>query len=484
MITTNTSILNKIEDLTEEYKKWASARLKEKIGDNCSTSKEITLKSNYIYNNPTPFLLYFFHLILRSGNKNGGWKPLHSVLLNNFSKRLYSAREFLLENNYVEKDTFYIIGRKCHHYKIIDNTLIDNELVNCIIEDKYFLGRYNKFQDQKKNMEFEFVDKYSESIENIQIDDVNAKKEVKLKFENGSINKEKYDNYIDSIERLKNNNKYWIIDNFSGRFHTNLTNLKSELRNYLYFKDNRRESMYSIDIKNSQLLCLSILLDGIDLNSKLASIPEIKFILNRIKYFEKPIDFIKECKNGNIYDLLAEKSKLSRSVVKESFFKYIFSKPTDKVWNVDKDLLKFNRTFKETYPKAKEIIDNIRYSTPEAFLAKVLQIAEVQLILNEALGKCYEKGVKNILTIHDSYLVNKKDIINVHDSLIEVYKSYNVGDVKIDIKNLTLKKNKATKKKSTVAKPHNKIKTKNNLYDMSYIKYGVIVEKQQSSYGR
>ncbi|MFC5193628.1 hypothetical protein ACFPIK_17780 [Algoriphagus aquatilis] len=63
---------------------------------------------------------------------------------------------------------------------------------------------------------------------------------------------------LHAIEKIYNKEYRFSIDDNVGRFHSNLTNLKSELRNFLTWKG---QKLVSVDIKNSQPLLSLMLLD-------------------------------------------------------------------------------------------------------------------------------------------------------------------------------------------------------------------------------
>src|SRR5690606_10998345 len=54
---------------------------------------------------------------------------------------------------------------------------------------------------------------------------------------------------IYSISKLENQNFYYNVDDNVGRFHSNLTNIKKELRNYITYDGKK---LVNIDIKSSQ----------------------------------------------------------------------------------------------------------------------------------------------------------------------------------------------------------------------------------------
>lgn len=61
-----------------------------------------------------------------------------------------------------------------------------------------------------------------------------------------------------AIDRIQRKDFHFLLDDKGGRFHSNLTNLKSELRNYLSWKGHK---LVSLDIKNSQPLLSLMFLD-------------------------------------------------------------------------------------------------------------------------------------------------------------------------------------------------------------------------------
>jgi hypothetical protein len=86
---------------------------------------------------------------------------------------------------------------------------------------------------------------------------------------------------IYSIEKILAKNFRFKIDDNVGRFHSNLTNLKSELRNFLTWRGQR---LVSVDIKNSQPLLSTMILE-----SRWFSESSVSFTINDFPSIPNPL---------------------------------------------------------------------------------------------------------------------------------------------------------------------------------------------------
>lgn len=68
----------------------------------------------------------------------------------------------------------------------------------------------------------------------------------------------KYYTILFAAQKIANNNYYHEFDPVAGRFHTSLTNLKKQLRNFLTYNG---KSLWEIDVRNSQPYFSLVLLD-------------------------------------------------------------------------------------------------------------------------------------------------------------------------------------------------------------------------------
>jgi hypothetical protein len=249
-----------------------------------------------------------------------------------------------------------------------------------------------------------------------------------------------------AIDRIKRKDFHFSIDDKGGRFHSNLTNFKSELRNYLTWKGHK---LVSVDIKNSQPLLSLMILDAkwymessewltycqfpsipnpyiqhstvsntIDIpSSKLSSSANYIMIEEFLQLIEKEdVKKYKEIVNsGEFYKRLHEEvfkdnKPFDKAEVKEMTFQILYSHNKffhqDGDWIDPKTKKRPNalpkRLFKKVFPSVSKVLEDYKYGD-NRFLAILLQQIESTLILKHIVPRiASERPDLPIFTIHDS----------------------------------------------------------------------------------
>jgi hypothetical protein len=85
-------------------------------------------------------------------------------------------------------------------------------------------------------------------------------------------------------------NFYYSVDDNVGRFHSNLTNIKKELRNYITYDD---QKLVNIDIKNSQPFFSTLLFNTAfyEEESENISLYDIPTVFSLLTKYIKSIEF-------------------------------------------------------------------------------------------------------------------------------------------------------------------------------------------------
>jgi len=245
-----------------------------------------------MYDNPANFkkygckrdkLLYIIHLIkaLPLYNKDllfEGYVPLNSTLLQDKIANYKEYIDYLLNDlKIIETDGQYIPGFKSKGYRLVEkyNTAVTSQAVT----DFTF---YRKLKVERNNRaasvsHLEYLTKWFNPNLKIDIDFVNyfLNEEFILKQHNKSLwESKKVNNYgkveikykkpIDqlnhakiSAEKINREEYYMLHDDNVYRFHSNLTNMRSIIRNAITYNGSK---LVSIDIKNSQPYLSTILL--------------------------------------------------------------------------------------------------------------------------------------------------------------------------------------------------------------------------------
>ncbi len=205
------------------------------------------------------------------------------------------------------------------------------------------------------------------------LDDLKSDKKIEMS---------KYKKNEISIENINIKNIYFKFDSF-GRFHTNFTILKKEIRNDFLSINN--EQITELDITNSQPLFFAILLKK--------EVPAINGDTQR--YFDL-------VKNGLIYADIIENTRIkTRKGAKELMYKVLFGN--------NEENKKENKIFKKLYPSVHEYI--IEFKTEKKnyrFLSHQLQRMESEFMFNNLVSEIIKTYPRMIFfTVHDSILFPK-----------------------------------------------------------------------------
>lgn len=223
-------------------------------------------------------------------------------------------------------------------------------------------------------------------------------------------------NYLNEKIEIYNANLYSIyayddewyrftVDHTGNRAHTNLTNLKSDLRQFLYVDG---EQLGQVDIKNSQPLffCLHIK----DLNL----IPQIE----KDKYLEIVV-------SGKFYEFFMGKLNIpseKRQDVKHKILAALF---------FDRNRIKesrYIRVFKEDFPEITKYIKREKAKYYKTF-AILLQKTESKFVIEKVVAKFMKQfGESNefISTIHDNIVVKTYMLDAARDIMEECFLSERV----------------------------------------------------------
>lgn len=198
-----------------------------------------------------------------------------------------------------------------------------------------------------------------------------------------------YNKYVSRISSIKaidggKNLKsiYFKRNKTNRRIDTNLTNMSSDLRQFIIGYEN----MVYLDLKNSQPVLFNILLKDYLINATEDLKKEIE------QYFNLTI-------NGSWYEHLQELYDISRKESKDLWMKIAYSK--NKSYKEDK------KVFKEVYPNIYKIISSQKTKNHAEFAIKLQQI-ESSIFIDGICRELVNQGIVPF-TIHDAVIVNKKD---------------------------------------------------------------------------
>ena len=293
----------------------------------------------------------------------------------------------MCDNGFMSLVSNYYVGKKTKSYKL--DTIYVYDTMRFKNTDRFILKKSkNRYETTISEMKQSSIlpsvrSKLVQSLDKIKIDYDGAYSFLnELKTAN-IIDDSKYKRNQISIENIKDENIYFNFDDY-GRFHTNFTILRKEIRNQFLSINN--EMLAEVDIKNSQPLFFGVLLKN--------TLPHINGDTKR--YFDLIV-------SGLLYEDIIEKSKISsRKEAKLLMYKILFG---DNI----KDNIKMNKIFKKIYPSVHEYILEFKEEKKNyKELAYKLQKMESNFLFNVVINEIYQTYPDIVLfTVHDSIMFPK-----------------------------------------------------------------------------
>ena len=339
---------------------------------------------------------------------------------------------------------------KAYGYEVhptVESKVIPVEIQKSSIITRRIIENYNKRQKFHKKTDSHILTmkKYFKKIMKINTEE--ALQWLESSFQEKKINIDQYNVYMISVSMIEDGEFYFKTNNTNGRLDTNLTNLKSDLRKFVFMGE-----YCHIDCKNSQPLILNFILNFILLNSnykleitnnptpspdpttiypslgeeyreilsKELSNSDIewlkKFPLNE-KIKDEFLNYRDKTFNTDFYNYLKEEYEnlyqkvISREEMKELIYKVFFSQ--NFAYKKEKFL------FKEKFPTISQIIYKLKKQRHNKF-ALCLQRIESEIFIKKICKRLVENDIIP-LTIHDSVIVIAKDEEKTLQIVSEVY---------------------------------------------------------------
>lgn len=319
------------------------------------------------------------------------------------------ALQYLLTHNIIQSDNVCISKSKAFGYRFNEDLIspitqikIEKEnLIKNIIMNKN--ARNNAVSQDLKHAKNYFIkhfkidfERASQFIEGIYHQDLNKATTTKERLQ--AINK--YNSYLLSIYAIKDGELFFKKNKTNGRIDTNLTSLKSELKQFII----GAESLTSIDISNSQPLLLSSFI-----SSLFCTLPSATIDTKELERYSA------SCIRGTFYDdfmieynltIIDSKRKLTRMDIKEMMFCIFYSK--------NESYIKEKRIFESIYPSISRFIHKYKSENDYNKLAIELQRLESDIIIN-SITKDLDKNSINYWTIHDSFIVATENTLKTKE---------------------------------------------------------------------
>lgn len=341
------------------------------------TNFDFYSKRYVIYNGmrlKTYLLIYLIDFFLhRYLEFNKDTVEINSVVLKKTCGPHYAKYiQYLIDNNFIFLYKNYSVGYKSKTYKLCED-----------VKGKYIMAKVN--YPNKFISKIELLNTQLTTLDDsIKFRLINDLYRVKIDL-NGAINWLE-NNIIDDIEKKQKNlytctkiahkSLHYTFDKF-GRFHTNFTNLKKEVRaNYLFINDKK---VKEIDIRNSQPFFLYLLMK--------------KFGYTKFDNYDKDV------LNGDIYNKMSVIFGISRNETKKKIYSILFGKNLNTIWN---------KAFKNLYPEVYNfVVEYKKLATNYKIIAHELQKIESDFIFKIIVPKIYEQLNCPLITIHDSIIIQE-----------------------------------------------------------------------------
>ena len=327
-------------------------------------------------------------------NKNREFNMYSKILQGKYGCRYKQYLEWLIDKGFLVIESMWVKGYKSITYKVIYD-IYNNKIIRVKNIDAVAIKRAEKYGRESNYSEIpsEIYDKLSDDLYSVELDYNNAKGYLDHLNNEGELSPEKYYRNSISIESLKEGSIYHNPDRY-GRFHTNFTTLKKEIREQFLTIDG--EKIKEIDIPNSQPMFLANVIK----QDKFANDENFK-------------DFFKSVYTGEFYKSF-EDTRMTKKEIKKMVFKVFF----DRNYNNRE-----NKIFKSRWFNVWSFINDYKKRNKSyASLAWKLQRIESEFIIGTVCKQLMHQYPHiKIFTVHDSIHMKESDYELVRDVFSKFY---------------------------------------------------------------
>jgi hypothetical protein len=400
-----------------------------------------------------PKIDYFYSIIehLSCGmdeqdlDASAGFINMNAEKMQAFNQKYKLYLDHLFDHGFIRTDMKYIPGKKSKGFLLNKYNAHNAEVRRVEVQD--FKVRQKKKAELllalKENKQAEKNYKHITKWFNpkLQIDLEGAKKKIEELYpeKTGGIRgtKKKKPSVwalrykaVYAVNKFANQEFYYSVDDNVGRFHSNLTNIKRELRNYITYEG---QKIVNIDIRNAQPLLSTLLLNKSFYEKKSELLNFYSFtsflqlllpqnssssfytsnhsskatIIMLVESLKKLIDigfdeYINHANSGEFYKRLADKVyptlPFDKQAMKEMVFMIFFSKNR----YIGQVGAKPKRDFREHFPNVYEVFKQIKVNNNSA-LSHLLQRIESSIMIGAVASRiAKERPDLPFFTIHDS----------------------------------------------------------------------------------
>jgi hypothetical protein len=370
-------------------------------------------------------------------DNNRGFVNLNAKTLQKVIHNYKAYLDHLLNHRFIQTDMKYVVGKKSFGFRLCNYK--DHKATVTTIPVTYLpLIKHKRNELNRKQQEYAKTRKQYLHLtkwfnKQLEIDSAGAIAEAERLFPEKTegirgTRKGKPSDWarrykaIQAITKFENQEFYYSVDDNVGRFHSNLTNIKRELRNYITYDG---QKLVNVDIKNSQPLFSTLLFDKSFYSEKcqfinIFNIPTILSLLSSTKHsytttiimvvkalekseYHDVKDYLKFVNSGAFYEKISKVMHPTATTFdKLSMKKMIFTVFFSNNRYMGQPKAKSKREFKELFPNVYEIFRIIKLRNHSA-LAHILQRIESEVMIQKVASRISkERPELPIFTIHDS----------------------------------------------------------------------------------
>jgi hypothetical protein len=373
--------------------------------------------------------------------------PLSSQILKRKIHDYDTYLKYLCAVGVLECDNQYIVGGKSKGYRLTQAYRTPGKLQ--LIKEIDLLNNSNGKHlehDETSAILFKSFNGLEIDLEqamNYLMEERNRSLRNSRRVNHGEVNL-RFNSYMSMIQRFAEKDFYLRRDTYSGRIHSNLTNLKSEYRHFLSYNG---LSLVEVDLRNAMaLFTLSLLETEFYEHNTSDKITFLDLILQGkfdIKCFdllshsylysimcgtfttpaiEDELNmFRRAVTSGEFYEVMGSQiaqylgKDKTRDQVKSIMFSVLFSSSDE-----NRESILFQKSlFDELFPTVGQVLDEWR-DLGHSNLARIIQRIETHIFLDCVVPKVWEVlGEIPIFTIHDSIVTLEDYVDDVQNIMYE-----------------------------------------------------------------
>jgi hypothetical protein len=400
---------------------------------------------------------------------------IHSDYFNSFHHDYKEYIQYLKDHQIIETD-YYIPEEKSYGYSIhlehidFECPFIEIPITDNVIKQKIESNQFYKTLFSPAATSYNHLSKWFNP--SLVINSKFAIRKIKKMYQEIEDNKHMYSKRqlskaknkllknLNVIQELKSQNFYCDLDNNIGRFHSNLTNLKKELRSFITYEGRQ---LVNIDIRNSQPFLSTCLfrpefwdrnhsglniykiptalniIDGYGISKHdvktygMNAYEHIDDLMNRVCVYTMSVTFLLKRLNREsndyisfsfsrffykkVFDKIYPGMQFEKAKAKKSFFQFIYSANNENYWEE-------KRFISEAFPVATELFEFIK-EKDYVLLSHIMQRLE-SILMIEVISRriAAEKPQLPFFTVHDSIATLPEEVPYVKQVIKEEFKRY------------------------------------------------------------